>query len=583
MQSHLDGLVCVAIVAVVDDVEGLNVGANHPVEHLLVALPHVVEVEGAVALDGLVAFHDLLAAHFVAAAVDGVEQGLGGVHAGAEELHLLADAHGGHAARDGGVVAPVGADLRIGLVLNRRGVDRNAGAELLVAAGQVLVPEDGDVRLGGRAEVHQSLEQTERGLGDQRAAVVAEAGVGPGGPVGVAREDLVVGDGAQEAGDAQLDHQGVDDLLRAGLIERAVLQVALEVAVEEAGEAADRHGGAVLRLHGGQVAEVGPLHSLVRVGGRAGDVVAVGGGQVLQLLQGLDLLGVLLAVARPVLGEGLVGVAILVLLLLGDEVINTVEGHAAVVTDDAATAVGIRQAGDDVGGAGGTNARGVDVEDRVVVGLAVLGEDLLHLGVVFLAGLVDGGLDHAPAAVGHHCALERSVGLETDDHVVVLADVTGLEGVDVGRGVGVNVEDAHLALFGEVLFLEGVPDPHGLFSGASQERGVALIRGVVQLDEVADVDLIAPVTLDKTFPGFLVCCRHSSSSRIFRFPVGTVVGSIAPSVRRIPALGSIVLRSMRTRQPVSPIDLCSVSQGCGSKVSRTSIIGRRSPLGKGGL
>ncbi|EJN52494.1 hypothetical protein HMPREF1138_1113 [Actinomyces sp. ICM58] len=54
-------------------------------------------------------------------------------------------------------------------------------------------------------------------------------------------------------------------------------------------------------------------------------------------------------------------------------------------------------------------------------------------------------------------------------------------------------------------------------------------------------------------------------------------------MRRIPALGSIVLRSMRTRQPVSPIDLCSVSQGCGSKVSRTSIIGQRSPLGKGGL
>ena len=167
------------------------------------------------------------------------------------------------------------------------------------------------------------------------------------------------------------------------------------------------------------------------------------------------------------LGEGLVGVAILVLLLLGDQVVHAVQGNAAVVADDATTAVGIRQAGDDVGGASGANTRGVDIEDRVVVGLAVLGEDLLHLGVVFLAGLVDSGLDHTPAAVGHHCALERGIGLQADDHVVVLADVTGLEGVDVGRGVSVNVEDTHLALFGEVLFLKGVPDPHGLFSGAS--------------------------------------------------------------------------------------------------------------------
>ena len=104
--------------AVVDDVEGLDVGANDPVQHLLVALPHVIEVERAVTLDGLVAFHDLLAAHLVAATVDGVEQGLGGVHTRAEELHLLADLHGGDAACDGGVVAPVGADLRIGLVLD---------------------------------------------------------------------------------------------------------------------------------------------------------------------------------------------------------------------------------------------------------------------------------------------------------------------------------------------------------------------------------------------------------------------------------------------------------------------------------
>ena len=165
VQSHFDGLVGVAVVTVMDDVESLNVGADDPVQHFLVALPHVVEVEGAIALNGFVAVHNLLAAHLVTTTVDGVEQSLGGVDAGTEELHLLADPHGGHAAGDGGIVAPVGANLRIGLVLDRGGLDGNASAEFLVTAGQVLVPEDRDVRLGRGAEVHQSLEQTERGLG----------------------------------------------------------------------------------------------------------------------------------------------------------------------------------------------------------------------------------------------------------------------------------------------------------------------------------------------------------------------------------------------------------------------------------
>ena len=71
--------------------------------------------------------------------------------------------------------------------------------EVLVALRQVLVPEDRDVRLRGGTEVAQGLQQTEGGLSDQGATVLAKAGVGPGGPVGVTGEDLVVVDGAQEA------------------------------------------------------------------------------------------------------------------------------------------------------------------------------------------------------------------------------------------------------------------------------------------------------------------------------------------------------------------------------------------------
>ena len=472
VQGHLDGLVRVLIVHVVDDVQGHDVGLGQPLESLLVVVLDLLVVQGAVGLRGNRLNHalvdDLHAGHLVAAAVDGVQQGLGGVHAGGEELHLLADTHRGHAAGDSRVVAPVAANLLVGLVLDGRGVDGDLGAEALVGLRQLRIPEDGDVRLGARSEVleGQGVEQTERGLGDHRTAVIAEAGVGPGRPVRVAGEDRIVVLGTQEAHDAQLHDDVVDELLGVGLGDLAGLEVALDVAVEEGGVAAEGHGGAVLGLDGGQVAHVGPVLDL-----RLGEVVAVRHG-------------------------------VLVALLEGDELVHAVQGDAAVVADDAATAVGVRQTGEDLVVAGDLDLLGVHAEDAVVVGLAVLGEDLLDLRIRFLAGFLDGLLDHAPATVRHHRALAGNVGLEANDHVIDFrgVDVAGREGVDVGRGMGVHVVDALLALHGQVVVVEVLPQVLGLLGGRSQECLVALVRGVVLLDEVADVNILLPVALGEAGP-----------------------------------------------------------------------------------
>ena len=180
------------------------------------------------------------------------------------------------------------------------------------------------------------------------AAVVAKASVGPGCPVWVAGEDLIVVDGAQEANDTQLENQGVDDLLGVFLGDDASGEVALEVAIEEGGQAADGHCGAILGLNGSQVAKVGPLHCLVSGLSRLGDVEAVGLSHLLELLQGLDLLGVLLAEACPVLREASICDGIAGSLLFLNQVVHTVQCDTAVVADDAASAVSIRQAGDDV-------------------------------------------------------------------------------------------------------------------------------------------------------------------------------------------------------------------------------------------
>ena len=227
----------------------------------------------------------------------------------------------------------------------------------------------------------------------------------------------------------------------------------------------------------------------------------------------------LFAVACPVLGEGLICVAILVLLLLLDQVIDTVECDAAVVADDAATAVCIGKAGDDVRGTRCTNARSVDIEDSIVVSLAVLGKDLLDLGVNFLTSFLDGGLNHAPAAIGHHRTLEGGISLQTDDNIVVLADVAGLESVNVRGGVGVNIEDANLTFLRQVVLFKGFPHAQGLFRRPGEEGSISFVRGVVALNEVTHVDFFGPVAPNKTVPcvgsdvgGLLI--SHFPSSRL---------------------------------------------------------------------
>ena len=193
---------------------------------------------------------------------------------------------------------------------------------------------------------------------------------------------------------------------------------------------------------------------------------------------------------------------VLVALLEGNQLVDTVQSHTTVVADDAATAVSIRQTGQNLVVAGDLDVLGVHTEHAVIVGLAVLGEDLLDLRIRLLAGFLDGLLDHTPAAVRHHSALAGHVGLQTNDHIVDFrgVDVASREGVDASRGVGVHVVDALLALYSQVVVVEVLPQVLRLLSGRSQEALITLVRGVVLLDEVADVDILLPVALGEAGP-----------------------------------------------------------------------------------
>ena len=181
---------------------------------------------------------------------------------------------------------------------------------------------------------------------------------------------------------------------------------------------------------------------------------------------------------------------VLLALLVGEEEVDAVERHPAIVADDAAAAVGVGQAGHDPGRACGLDVRGVGVEDAVVVGLAVLGEDLADPLVRLVAVGLEARRDHAPAAERHDRALERRVGLQADDDLVGLVDVARRVGEDARRDLR-DVEDALLA-FRVEQGPQRPPDAGRALGRALQEGAVAFVRGVVLLDEVADVDAVLP-------------------------------------------------------------------------------------------
>ena len=116
--------------------------------------------------------------------------------------------------------------------------------------------------------------------------------------------------------------------------------------------AADRHRRAVGLLDRAEIGEIGPLHRLARGLGRPRDVAAVALAHLDQVAQRPHLLGQLLAQADDVLARPhLVDLRALGLLGL-EQPVDAVQRHPPVVADDAAAAIGIGQAGDDVADAG---------------------------------------------------------------------------------------------------------------------------------------------------------------------------------------------------------------------------------------
>src|SRR5690606_5314634 len=141
---------------------------------------------------------------------------------------------------------------------------------------------------------------------------------------------------------------------RLSLVQRAFRQIALDIDIQEAGGPTQTHRSAILLLNRGQIPEVQPLNGFTRRIRRLGDDEAIGGSHLLQFTVRANLLGQLLAQTNDILAHDADLLQLELLLLIRNEEVYPIESNPAIVADDPAAAVRIRQACDDPRSASGS-------------------------------------------------------------------------------------------------------------------------------------------------------------------------------------------------------------------------------------
>ena len=290
------------------------------------------------------------------------------------------------------------------------------------------------------------MEETVVGLCNHRTTINTHTSNRSGSPDRVAREQIVVLRCTEEAYDAQLHNHLVDKLLSLLLCECAVLKVALNVDIQECADTTERHGSTVLVLNRTEIAEVGPLHCLTSVCRRLGNVETVCSTHAFKLLQSLDLLRNLLAMAYDFLCKLLNIDTFEITLLLLNKVCCTIKSYTTIVTDDTSTTISVGQTGDDMSMARSLDVIIVSREYAFVVCLAIFCKDSLCCRIKIVAVRLQSLLHHADTALREDTTLQWHISLQTNHHLAILIYIAGTISVYTLRQLCLCVVNALLAL-----------------------------------------------------------------------------------------------------------------------------------------
>lgn len=141
-------------------------------------------------------------------------------------------------------------------------------------------------------------------------------------------------------------------------------------------------------------------------------------------------------------------------------------------------------------------------------GLALEGVALDNVLVDLVAVLAGSLASDADTTVDVQRALERLVGLEANNGLLVamgIIDVASGVAHDTRDGLGVHIEDTTLLALLKQQVENLAPQLLGTLGRTYEERLIALVGGVVLLDEVSDVNFSRPDAFLEAFPCLLHC------------------------------------------------------------------------------
>ncbi len=303
------------------------------------------------------------------------------------------------------------------------------------------------------------------------------------------------------ADQTQLDDQIVQQLLHAGLCDGFFPQVAFKVNIQKGRNASDAVCRAVLFLLAAQISKVEPLNRFVGIFRRAGDVAAVFRCHLDQCPHKFDLSGNVLQQTDGFVRHILFSQSAAVLLLLQEQKIHAVKRQPAIVSNQPATAVGIGKPRKNTGMPRLFHGVGVNAENAGIVRCAVgklLADVVADIVTVSLAGLF------CVADTGKRidCAFQRLFGLQTENNILSLTDITGGIRQNGGNTVGIHIKHAALFLFLPQHFLHTAVKPCGALGRTAEKGLIAFVRRVVSMNKITDINFCAPVALVKRSPGF---------------------------------------------------------------------------------
>ena len=513
-QSHLGSFVVILIMHVLDQVQHIHIQISQPVHHAVILLNDLIIVQ-VLGSDRLVLGTNLLAGLYIHTAVDSVQQALSQVGSCAEELHLFTGLGSGYAAADAVIVAPYRLHHIVVLILDGAGADRNVCRVLLKVLRQSGGIQNSQVRLRRGTHILQSVQETVVVLGNHRTAVYADTANFQGSPYRVAGKQLVVRGNTGELHHTELHNQVVDQFLCLALGQSAGFQISLNVDIQESGHTTNAHRSTVLGLDGSQVAEVQPLHSLFCILCGLRNIKAILLGHDFHLAQSLDLHSQLFSLTDDVVRHRTAAAVGKVFLLLLDQEVDTVQSHTAIIADDTATAVSIRQTGNDLVVASLLHLGRICVKHALVMRLAIFGEDLVQLRIRLIAVSGASLLRHLDTAIGHKGTLQGLVGLQTNHSLQILqilTDVARLMGSNAGHDLRVHIQNAALGALFFLQTLQHAPQLVGSVRGSCQEMLISIIGLVVLLDEVSYIDFLFPEGTVKAIPLFKIDHRITSYS-----------------------------------------------------------------------